>query len=136
MKALKSTLQSMSNIHIILAAMLIVCINLDYSLVWKILGIGGSVVSVFGKLILKKRKKPFYEHCRDLIERIFALMTLSLIGYMSLLWLYAQTHEGVNLDSFLPPLLSFAFYTTMGGIVYVNIILVGECLDSNKSEEN
>lgn len=136
MKALKSTLQSMSNINIILAAVLIVCINLDYSLVWKILGIGGSVVSVFGKLILRRRKKPFYEHCRDLIERVFALMTLSLIGYMSLLWLYIQTHEGANLDSFLPPLLSFAFYTTMGGIVYVNIILVGECLDSNKSEEN
>lgn len=54
---------------------------------------------------------------------------------MSLLWLYAETHEGVNLDSFLPPLLSFAFYTTMGGIVYVNIILVGECLD-DQSEEN
>ena len=135
MKALKSTLQSMSNINIILAAMLIVCINLDYSLVWKILGIGGSVVSVFGKLILQKRKKPFYEHCRDVLEKIVTLMTLSLIGYMSLLWLYAQTHEGVNLDSFLPPLLSFAFYTTMGGIVYVNIILVGECLD-DQSEEN
>ncbi len=115
--------------------MLIVCINLDYSIVWQILGIGGSVVSVFGKLILRRRKKPFYEHCRDLIERVFALMTLSLIGYMSLLWLYIQTHEGVNLDSFLPPLLSFAFYTTMGGIVYVNIILAGECLD-DQSEEN
>ena len=136
MKALRTTIESVSNMDVIWVAMLIVCINLDYSLVWKILGIGGSVVSVFGKLILKKRKKPFYEHCRDLIERVFALMTLSLIGYMSLLWLYLQTHEGVNLDSFLPPLLSFAFYTTMGGVVYVNIILVGECLDSNKSDEN
>lgn len=116
--------------------MLIVCINLDYSLVWQILGIGGSVVSIFGKLILKRRKKPFYEHCRNLLEKIVTLMTLSLIGYMSLLWLYIKTHEGVNLDSFLPPLLSFAFYTTMGGVVYVNIILVGECLDSNKSDEN
>ena len=136
MKALRTTIESVSNMDVIWVAMLIVCINLDYSLVWKILGIGGSLVSVFGKLILKKRKKPFYEHCRDLIERVFALMTLSLIGYMSLLWLYAETHEGVNLDSFLPPLLSFAFYTTMGGVVYVNIILVGECLDSNKSDEN
>ena len=136
MKALRTTIESVSNMDVLLVAMLIVCINLDYSLVWQILGIGGSVVSVFGKLILKKRKKPFYEHCRDLIERVFALMTLSLIGYMSLLWLYLQTHEGVNLDSFLPPLLSFAFYTTMGGVVYVNIILVGECLDSNKSDEN
>ena len=136
MKALRTTIESVSNMDVIWVAMLIVCINLDYSLVWQILGIGGSVVSVFGKLILKKRKKPFYEHCRDLIERVFALMTLSLIGYMSLLWLYLQTHEGVNLDSFLPPLLSFAFYTTMGGVVYVNIILVGECLDSNKSDEN
>lgn len=135
MKALRTTIESVSNMDVIWVAMLIVCINLDYSLVWKILGIGGSVVSVFGKLILKRRKKPFYEHCRDLIERVFALMTLSLIGYMSLLWLYAQTHESVNLDSFLPPLLSFAFYTTMGGIVYVNIILVGECLD-DQSEEN
>ena len=134
MKALKSTLNSLSNIDIILATALIVCINLDYSLVWKILGIGGSVVSVFGKLIFKIRKKPFYEHCRNLIERIFALMTLSLIGYMSVLWLYAQTHGGVNLDSFLPPLLSFAFYTMIGGIVYVNL-LVGECLD-DQSEEN
>lgn len=136
MKALRTTIESVSNMDVILAAMLIVCINLDYSIVWQILGIGGSVVSIFGKLMLQQRKKPFYEHCRDLIERVFALMTLSLIGYMSLLWLYAQTHEGVNIDSFLPPLLSFAFYTTMGGIVYVNIILVGECLDSNKSEEN
>lgn len=134
MKALKSTLKSVSNKDMILAAMLIVCINLDYSLVWKILGIGGSVVSVFGKLILQRRKKPFYKHCKNLIEKIFTLMTLSLIGYMSVLWLYAQTHEGVNLDSFLPPLLSFAFYTTMGGIVYVNL-LVGECLD-DQSEEN
>ena len=128
MKALRTTIESVSNMDVILVAMLIVCINLDYSIVWQILGIGGSVVSVFGKLILQRRKKPFYEHCRDLIERVFALMTLSLIGYMSLLWLYLQTHEGVNLDSFLPPLLSFAFYTTMGGIVYVNL-LVGECLD-------
>ena len=136
MKALRTTIESVSNMDVLLAAMLIVCINLDYSLVWQILGIGGSVVSVFGKLMLKRRKKPFYEHCRDLLKQIVTLMTLSLIGYMSLLWLYIQTHEGVNLDSFLPPLLSFAFYTTMGGIVYVNIILVGECLDSNKSEEN
>lgn len=135
MKALRTTIESVSNMDVIWVAMLIVCINLDYSLVWQILGIGGSVVSVFGKLILRRRKKPFYEHCRDLIERVFALMTLSLIGYMSLLWLYIQTHEDVNLDSFLPPLLSFAFYTTMGGIVYVNIILVGECLD-DQSEEN
>ncbi len=134
MKALRTTIESVSNINIILVAMLIVCINLDYSLVWKILGIGGSVVSVFGKLILKRRKKPFYEHCRDLIERVFALMTLSLIGYMSLLWLYMRTHEGVNLESFLPPLLSFAFYTTMGGIVYVNIILVGEGSDHRPDE--
>lgn len=125
----------MTHLNIVLAAMLIVCINLDYSLVWKILGIGGSVVSVFGKLILQRRKRLFYEHCRDLIEKIVTIMVLSLIGYMSLLWLYTQTHEGVNLDSFLPPLLSFAFYTTMGGIVYVNIILVGECLD-DQSEEN
>ena len=129
MKALKSTLQSMSNINIILAAMLIVCINLDYSLVWQILGIGGSVVSIFGKLILKRRKKPFYEHCRNLIERVFALMTLSLIGYMSLLWLYAQTHEGVNIDSFLPPLLSFAFYTMICGVVYVQV-------DNHRPDEN
>lgn len=135
MKALKSTIKSMTHLNIVLAAVLIVCINLDYSLVWKILGIGGSVVSVFGKLILRRRKKPFYEHCRDLIERVFALMTLSLIGYMSLLWLYIQTHESANLDSFLPPLLSFAFYTMIGGVVYVNL-LVEECLDGNKSEEN
>ena len=125
----------MTHLNIVLAAVLIVCINLDYSLVWKILGIGGSVVSVFGKLILRRRKKPFYEHCRDLIERVFALMTLSLIGYMSLLWLYIQTHESVNLDSFLPPLLSFAFYTMIGGVVYVNL-LVGEGLDDQKSDEN
>ena len=131
MKALKSTLNSLSNIDIILTTALIVCINLDYSLVWKILGIGGSVVSVFGKLIFKIRKKPFYEHCRNLIERIFALMTLSLIGYMSLLWLYTQTHEGVNLDSFLPPLLSFAFYTMIGGIIYVNLLV-----DDHKPDEN
>ena len=135
MKALRSTLKSVSNIHIILAAMLIVCINLDYSIVWKILGIGGSVVSIFGKLILRRRKRPFYEHCRDLIEKIVTLMTLSLIGYMSLLWLYTQTHEGVNVNSFFPPLLSFAFYTMICGVVYVNL-LVGECLDDNKSEEN
>lgn len=134
MKALKSTLQSMSNINIILAAMLIVCINLDYSLVWKILGIGGSVVSVFGKLILRRRKKPFYEHCRDLIERVFALMTLSLIGYMSLLWLYIQTHEGV-IDSFFPPVLSFAFYTMICGIVYANL-LVGEKSIKEPPDEN
>ena len=134
MKALRTTIESVSNMDVLLVAMLIVCINLDYSLVWKILGIGGSVVSVFGKLILKRRKKPFYEHCRDLIERVFALMTLSLIGYMSLLWLYMRTHEGVNLESFLPPLLSFAFYTTMGGIVYVNIILVGEGSDHRPDE--
>ena len=134
MKALRTTIESVSNMDVILVAMLIVCINLDYSIVWQILGIGGSVVSVFGKLILQKRKKPFYEHCRDLIERVFALMTLSLIGYMSLLWLYIKTHEGVNLDSFLPPLLSFAFYTTMGGIVYVNIILVGEGSDHRPDE--
>ena len=135
MKALKSTIKSMTHLNIVLAAVLIVCINLDYSLVWKILGIGGSVVSVFGKLILKKRKKPFYEHCRNLIERVFALMTLSLIGYMSLLWLYIKTHEGVNLDSFLPPLLSFAFYTTMGGIVYANL-LVGEKSIKEPPDEN
>lgn len=114
---------------------LLVCIHLNLSIVWETLGIGGSVVSVFGKLILKKRKKPFYEHCRDLIERVFALMTLSLIGYMSLLWLYLQTHEGVNLDSFLPPLLSFAFYTTMGGVVYVNL-LVGEKSIKEPPDEN
>ena len=65
MKALRTTIESVSNMDVIWVAMLIVCINLDYSLVWQILGIGGSVVSVFGKLILKKRKKPFYEHCRD-----------------------------------------------------------------------
>lgn len=53
---------------------------------------------------------------------------------MSLLWLYAQTHESENLDSFLPPLLSFAFYTMIGGIVYVNL-LVEECLD-DQSEKN
>ena len=135
MKALKSTIKSMTHLNIVLAAVLIVCINLDYSLVWKILGIGGSVVSVFGKLILRRRKKPFYEHCRDLIERVFALMTLSLIGYMSLLWLYIQTHESANLDSFLPPLLSFAFYTMIGGVIYVNL-LVGEGLDDQKSDEN
>lgn len=114
--------------------MLIVCINLDYSLVWKILGIGGSVVSVFGKLILRRRKKPFYEHCRDLIERVFALMTLSLIGYMSLLWLYIQTHEGV-IDSFFPPVLSFAFYTMICGIVYANL-LVGEKSIKEPPDEN
>ena len=134
MKALRSTLKSVSNIHIILAAMLIVCINLDYSIVWKILGIGGSVVSIFGKLILRRRKRPFYEHCRDLIEKIVTLMTLSLIGYLSLLWLYTRTHEGV-IDSLFPPVLSFAFYTMICGVVYVNL-LVGECLDDNKSEEN
>lgn len=54
---------------------------------------------------------------------------------MSLLWLYAQTHEGVNLDSFLPPLLSFAFYTTMGGVVYVNL-LVGEKSIKEPPDEN
>jgi len=97
--------------------------------VWKILGIGGSVVSVFGKLILQKRKKPFYEHCRDVLEKIVTLMTLSLIGYMSLLWLYAQTHEGVNIDSFLPPLLSFAFYTMICGVVYVQV-------DNHRPDEN
>ena len=135
MKALRSTLKSVSNIHIILAAMLIVCINLDYSIVWQILGIGGSVVSIFGKIILRRRKKPFYEHCRDLIEKIVTLMVLSLIGYMSLLWLYTQTHEGINTDSFLPPLLSFAFYTMICGVIYVNL-LVGECLDDHKPDEN
>lgn len=56
-------------------------------------------------------------------------MTLSLIGYMSLLWLYAQTHEGVNIDSFLPPLLSFAFYTMICGVVYVQV-------DNHRPDEN
>jgi hypothetical protein len=129
MKALRTTIESVSNMDVLLVAMLIVCINLDYSLVWKILGIGGSVVSVFGKLILQKRKKPFYEHCRDVLEKIVTLMTLSLIGYMSLLWLYAQTHEGVNIDSFLPPLLSFAFYTMICGVVYVQV-------DNHRPDEN
>lgn len=54
---------------------------------------------------------------------------------MSLLWLYIKTHEGVNLDSFLPPLLSFAFYTTMGGIVYANL-LVGEKSIKEPPDEN
>lgn len=129
MKALRTTIESVSNMDVILVAMLIVCINLDYSIVWQILGIGGSVVSVFGKLILQKRKKPFYEHCRDVLEKIVTLMTLSLIGYMSLLWLYAQTHEGVNIDSFLPPLLSFAFYTMICGVVYVQV-------DNHRPDEN
>ena len=129
MKALRTTIESVSNMDVLLVAMLIVCINLDYSLVWKILGIGGSVVSVFGKLILQKRKKPFYEHCRDVLEKIVTLMTLSLIGYMSLLWLYAQTHEGVNIDSFLPPLLSFPFYTMICGVVYVQV-------DNHRPDEN
>lgn len=129
MKALRTTIESVSNMDVILVAMLIVCINLDYSIVWQILGIGGSVVSVFGKLILQKRKKPFYEHCRDVPEKIVTLMTLSLIGYMSLLWLYAQTHEGVNIDSFLPPLLSFAFYTMICGVVYVQV-------DNHRPDEN
>lgn len=115
--------------------MLIVCINLDYSLVWKTLGIGGSIISIVGKLILKKRKRPFYEHCRDLIEKIVTIMVLSLIGYMSLLWLYTQTHEGVNTDPFFPPLLSLAFYTMICGVVYVNL-LVGEGFDDHKSDEN
>ena len=129
MKALRTTIESVSNMDVILVAMLIVCINLDYSIVWQILGIGGSVVSVFGKLILRRRKKPFYEHCRDVLEKIVTLMTLSLIGYMSLLWLYAQTHEGVNIDSFLPPLLSFAFYTMICGVVYVQV-------DNHRPDEN
>lgn len=129
MKALRTTIESVSNMDVILVATLIVCINLDYSIVWQILGIGGSVVSVFGKLILQKRKKPFYEHCRDVLEKIVTLMTLSLIGYMSLLWLYAQTHEGVNIDSFLPPLLSFAFYTMICGVVYVQV-------DNHRPDEN
>lgn len=129
MKALRTTIESVSNMDVILVAMLIVCINLNYSIVWQILGIGGSVVSVFGKLILQKRKKPFYEHCRDVLEKIVTLMTLSLIGYMSLLWLYAQTHEGVNIDSFLPPLLSFAFYTMICGVVYVQV-------DNHRPDEN
>ncbi len=134
MKALRTTIESVSNMDVLLVAMLIVCINLDYSLVWKILGIGGSVVSVFGKLILQKRKKPFYEHCRDVLEKIVTLMTLSLIGYMSLLWLYAQTHEGV-IDSFFPPVLSFAFYTMICGIVYANL-LVGEKSIKEPPDEN
>lgn len=108
---------------------LLVCIHLNLSIVWETLGIGGSIISIVGKLILKKRKRPFYEHCRDLIEKIITIMVLSLIGYMSLLWLYAQTHEGVNIDSFLPPLLSFAFYTMICGVVYVQV-------DNHRPDEN
>ena len=134
MKALRTTIESVSNMDVILVAMLIVCINLDYSIVWQILGIGGSVVSVFGNLILKKRKKPFYEHCKDLIEKVVTLMTLSLIGYLSLLWLYTRTHEGV-IDSFFPPVLSFAFYTMICGIVYANL-LVGEKSIKEPPDEN
>ncbi len=114
---------------------LLVCIHLNLSIVWETLGIGGSIISIVGKLILEKRKKPFYEHCRDLIEKIVTIMVLSLIGYMSLLWLYTQTHEGMNVDSLFSSLLSFAFYTMICGVVYVNL-LVGEGFDDHKSDEN
>ena len=134
MKALRTTLKSMSNIYILLGAGLMICIYLDISVVWQALGIGGSIVSIFGNLILKKRKKSFYEYCRDLIEKIVTLMTLSLIGYLSLLWLYTQTHEGV-IDSFFPPVLSFAFYTMICGIVYANL-LVGEKSIKEPPDEN
>lgn len=135
MKALRATLKSVSNISVLMVFVLLVCIHLNLSIVWETLGIGGSIISIVGKLILKKRKRPFYEHCRDLIEKIVTIMVLSLIGYMSLLWLYTQTHEGVNADPFSPPLLSLAFYTMICGVVYVNL-LVGEGLDDQKSDEN